>query len=104
MSQVFVEMTKVTPSDLDIDTPVSDYVAQVEEVTSSGTSQATSISTNLEDGYNIVTVINNGTDTVWVNFGATATAAGPSRPVAPNTTRDFGGVPKSTTVSVINDS
>ena len=103
MSQVFIEFTQVARSSGSKDTPVTSYLATVEEITSSGTSQATSGST--DDGKDtVVTVMNNGTDTIWVNFGAVATAATPSRPVAPNTTRDFGGFENGLTVNVINDS
>lgn len=104
MSQVIIEFAEVVTSSEAKDTPVSHYYAVSEEITSSGTSQATTAATTRAGRDNVVTVINNGTDAIWVNFGATATAASPSRFIAPNTTRDFGNVLKGVTVSVINDS
>lgn len=104
MSQVIIEFAEVVTSSAAKDTPVSHFYAVSEKITSSGTSQATTTVTVHEPRDNIITVINNGTDAIWVNFGATATAASPSRFVAPNTTRDFGNVLKGVTVSVINDS
>lgn len=102
MSQVFIEFTEVAPSSSGQDTPVSSSIAVVEEITSSGTTQATTATASGLDK-TIITVINNGTETIWVNFGDSATAASPSRPIAPNTQRDFGEVPSGATVSVIND-
>ena len=104
MSQVIIEFAKVGTSAEGRDTRVAHYRAVSEEITSSGASQATTAATTQRAANSIVTVINNGTDAIWVNFGAAATAASPSRFIAPNTTRDFNNVPEGTTVSVINDS
>lgn len=104
MSQVIIEFGQVALSEGGRDTPASDYQAVTEEITSSGTSQTTTAETDANAQRNIVTVINNGTDAIWVAFDATATAASPSRFVAPNTTRDFAGIKRGVTVSVINDS
>ena len=103
MSQVFVEFTQVAASSGARDTPVSLYSAAVEELTSAAGAVTTTAVTPLEAKENVVTVINNGTDTIWVSFGAVA-VSGTGRPVAPNTTRDFGNVPAGFSVSVINDS
>ena len=102
MSQVFVEFTQVAASSGARDTPVSMYSALVEELTSDASAVTTTAVTTLEAKENIVTVINNGTDTIWVSFGAVA-ASGTGRPVAPNTARDFGNVPTGFAVSVINE-
>jgi len=104
MSQVVIEFTAVAASRGGTYAPVSSFFAQSEEITSSASSQSTTLAASGSEEYNIVTVINNGTDTIWVNFGQAATAASPSRMVPPNTIRDFGGIKKGDTVSVINDS
>lgn len=104
MSQVIIEFAKVGASAEGRDTPVVHYIAVSEEITTSDTSQVTTALTTEPASNSIVTVINNGTDAIWVNFGAAAAAASPSRFIAPNTTRDFNNVPEGTTVSVINDS
>ncbi len=102
MSQVIIEFAVAAATTQDL--PIAHWGARSAEITSSGTSQATAITASNEVGVNIVTVINNGTDAIWVDFGRTATAASPSRFVPPNTIRDFGNVPAGVTVSVINDS
>lgn len=104
MSQIFIELTQVSASTAPRDTPVSHFLAEVVEITSSGTDQDTGTSvTKYPTHENIVTVINNGSDTVWVNFGAAA-AVGAGRPVPAQTVRDFGNVPTGVAIHVINDS
>lgn len=103
MSQVIIEMTRVSVSSSARDTPVSHFAADVEEITSSGTSQSTTILTEEDEKDSVVTVINNGTDAIWVNFGAAA-AVGVGRFIPPSTTRDFGNVRTGVAVHVINDS
>jgi hypothetical protein len=105
MSQVIIEFTQVAASTGGRDAPIPHYVSESVEITSAGTAADTgSVVTKAEAINNVVSVVNNGTDTIWVAFGATATAASPSRIVPPNTIRDFGNVPKGVNVSVINDS
>lgn len=69
-------------------------------ITSSGTSQATTI-TGAKG--KIAHITNYGDDPIWVNFGADA-AVGVGRFIAPNTFRDLGPLSAADTVSVINDS
>lgn len=104
MSQVFIELTQVSATTAPRDTPVSHFFAEVVELTSSVADQDTgSVVTKYSPQENIVTVINNGADTIWVNFGAAA-AVGTGRPVPAQTVRDFGNVPTGVAIHVINDS
>lgn len=98
MSQVIIEIGNAV--DVGGSSIVHAGAVKVEEITSSGTSQATTITTR---GRSVVTIINNGTDAIWVNFGATAAVAS-KHFIAPNTQRDFGGTANGQTVNVINDS
>lgn len=73
----------------------------VEEITSSGTAQATSI--NGASG-SIVHVENYGAEAIWVRMDGGVAAAGAGRFIQPNGARDFGPLIGPVTVSVINDS
>lgn len=103
MSQVIIEMTQVAASSEGKDTPISHYSADIEEITSSAADQSTTNVTTADQKDSVVTVINNGAEAIWINFGATA-AVGSGRFLAPNTSRDFGNVPTGVAIHVINDS
>lgn len=99
MSQVIIEMARGEFNGVGI---LSLKGGVVEEITSSGTSQATTITA--QDGY-FVTVINNGTDDIWAAIGASPTAAVEAgRFIPANSRRDFGGLAYGDKIAVINDS
>lgn len=72
--------------------------SKAETITSSGTSQETTVSG--DDG-RVAFISNHGTDGVWVNFGADA-AANVGRYLMPNTAREFGPLAPGETVNIIN--
>ena len=104
MSQVIVEFGRANAAQpgRSSDASVYDPFPQSEEITSSGTSQATTMTA---DAHDVAIVINNGTDAIWVDFAASPTAAvGTTVFIAPNTQRDFGPIGKGMKAAVINDS
>lgn len=84
------------------DAPVYDPFPQVEEVTSSGTSQATTIAAKAHD---VAAIMNAGTTPVWAAFGTSPTAAVGSGVFIPaNTVRDFGPIGAGMKAAIIDDS
>lgn len=80
--------------------PVFSPFAQTEEVTSSGTSAATTM-TAVE--YDVASIYSSGN--VWVTFGASPTAAvGTTSFIAAGTRRDFGPLGVGMKCAVIDDS
>ena len=104
MSQVIIEFgcAMAPQQGRTSDAPVSDPFPQSEEITSSGTSQATTVTADASD---VATVINNGTDDIWVQFASSPTASvGNGVFVPAETTRDFGPLGVGMKAAVINDS
>ena len=101
MSQVIIEMGRAHAPDSGTAQvfPARGHV--VSEITSSGTAQD-GASASPATGC-VATVINNGTDAIWVNFAGTA-AVGSGHFLSPNTVRDFGPLEMGDIASVINDS
>lgn len=99
MSQVIIEMGRADFGGIGV---MAIAGGEVEEITSSGTSQAT---TAVAQAGWFCTVINNGAETIWVQSGASPTAAaGSGRCIPPNSSRDFGGLAAGDKIAVINDS
>ena len=82
---------------------VFDAYAQVEELSSSGTSAATTITATKHD---VARVTNHdASQLVWVTFGASPTAAvGTTHPIAPGATEDLGAIGEGHKMAVIDDS
>lgn len=75
---------------------------QAEEIISSGTSQATTMTANQGD---VCTIVNTASGLLWVAFGESPTAAvGTLHPVPGNSTRTFGPVGAGHKVAIIDDS
>lgn len=99
MSQVVIEMGRATFNGVQV---IAAKNTAVEELTSGVASAATTIAASAGD---VVTVINNGADTIWVEIGSNPTAVvGSGHLVPPDTIRDFGGLGAGDKVAVINDS
>lgn len=103
MSQVIIEFGRNCPSSSGTDSPVYHFTGTAEEIASTGSSQETTASTTEDAMTSVITVHNNGDDTIWVAFGEDA-AVETGKLIRPNTSRDFGGMDAGTTVSVVNDS
>lgn len=103
MAQVIIEFGAAPALSLNGAATIMDVTgAQSEEITSTGTSQATTMTANNGDA---CTVTNNGAEDVWVTFGSSPTAAvAATHFVAANTTRDFGNLRSGYKCAVINDS
>lgn len=82
---------------------VFDANPQVEELTSSGTSSASSITAYAND---VARVTNHDASTlIWVTFAATPTAVvETTHPIAPATTEDLGPIGAGQKMAVIDDS
>lgn len=77
--------------------------AQVEEITTSGTSAQSTVTTQYANS--TVTVHNNSSTLMWAEFGSNPTAAVETTfPVMPNSSFTFGEVPKGYKVALIDDS
>jgi len=103
MSQVVIEFGRAMAPQpgRSADAPVYDPFPQAEEITSSGISQPTTMTS---DAYNVATVINNGNEAIWVAFGAAPTAAvGMDAFVPANSIRDFGPLGLGMKAADIND-
>jgi len=98
MSQVIFEFA--SPASVGGSPLVAAGTSTNEEITSSGANQATTATARANS---ICVVHNNGTDAIWVNFGADA-AIGTGHFMAPNTDRAFGALSAGQTGNVINDS
>ncbi len=79
---------------------MSAHGARSEEITSSGSSQATSITANAGDA---AVVTNNGIEDVWFTVSGTA-AVGTTFFVPADREKLVGGLGEGDTISVINDS
>ncbi len=100
MSQVIIEIGTVPVMGRGEAFPGGDVNTKTEEVTSSATSQATTI---LGGEGEVCLVSNIGTDVIWVRFGGTASVAN-DHVVPADTSRAFSLVGSNLTVNVINDS
>ena len=103
MAQVFVRFGRGgAPSQAGGVSQVFDAYPQVEELSSSGTSAATTITAKKGD---VARVTNNGTGTIWVTFGASPTAAvETTHPIGPGLTEDLGPIGEGQKCAVIDDS
>lgn len=101
MAQIIVEIGRAPAGSRFGAAPVMEAAgARSEEITSSGTSQATSITANVGD---TATVVNNGTEDVWFAVSETA-AVGTTFFVPADKEKSVGGLGEGDTISVINDS
>lgn len=103
MSQVVIEFGKSSVGTPYGESPIFavDDV-QSEEITSSGTSQATTIEAVQWDS---ATIKNNGEENIWVTFAASPTAAvGATMFIAAGERRDVGPLSEGYKAAVINDS
>ena len=80
-----------------------DAYPQAEEITSSGTSAASTITAKAND---VARVTNHdASQLVWVTFAETPTAAvGTTHPIAPGATEDLGPIGEGQKMAVIDDS
>lgn len=103
MSQVVIEFSAASVGTPYGTTPIlSTDGAQSEEITSSGTSQATTMTT---DRWDVASVMNNGSEDIWITFAATPTAVvGTTHFLAAGERRDFGPLTVGYKAAVINDS
>lgn len=104
MAQITISFGKGgAPSNAGGVSQVFDAYAQTEEVTSSGTSAATTITANKHD---VARVTNHdASQMVWVTFGASPTAAvGTTHAIAPGSTQDLGPIGEGHKAAVIDDS
>lgn len=103
MAQVFVRFGKGgAPGGYGGIAQVFSKSAESEELSSSGTSAATTITASSGD---VARVTNNGTGTIWVTFGNSPTAAvETTHPIGPGLTEDFGPLSEGDKAAVIDDS
>jgi len=104
MAQVVIEMGVAPAASIHGEGQLlSIHGLQGEEITSTGTSQSTTITTT--NAGDAVVITNNGAEDIWVAFGSSPTAAvGTTAFIPANTLRDFGDMRTGYKVAVINDS
>lgn len=101
MSQVIIEMGRAPMPEVDGAQVFAARGHVVEEITSSGTSQTTTISAPANGS--VAVVLNIGSEVIWVNFDGTA-SVGEGHVVPANQTREFGPLSSGDQISIINDS
>lgn len=103
MSQVIIQMGEVPTHSVGGSAPVMvASTVRSEEITSSGTAQATTLEARKGD---CVTIKNNGSQAIWADIGASPTAAVETLVcIMPNGVDSFSGLAAGDKVSIINDS